>query len=72
MESIKIIGKLLAERQKRVVGKSFIKNPLSFIKGRQIMDTTLIANGFLYSRLKGEDPGTRCKVDVEKAYDHVN
>lgn len=35
------------------------------------MDTALIANEFQDSRLKGEDSSTRCKVDVEKAYDHV-
>ena len=48
------------------------KHLLSFIQGRQITYTALIANKILDSRLKGEDRGTRHKVDVEKAYDHVN
>lgn len=36
------------------------------------MDDAFIASECVDSRLKGSDPGVMCKLDTEKAYDHVN
>lgn len=40
----KIVAKILAERLKKVVNNLVNKHQMVFIKGRQIMDATLIAS----------------------------
>nr|XP_016500125.1 PREDICTED: uncharacterized protein LOC107818600 [Nicotiana tabacum] len=45
---------------------------MAFIKGRQIMDAILIANESADARMKSKEPGILCKLDIEKAYDHLN
>ena len=40
----KILAKLLAERLKMVIDKLISHNQNAFIKGRQIIDATLVAN----------------------------
>lgn len=48
-------------------------NPQStFIEGRQILDSVLIANECIKDRKIFGRIGLICKLDLKKAYDHVN
>lgn len=43
----------------------------AFVEGRQIHDRVLIANKLIDSRKKSKKAGVIFKVDIKKAYDHV-
>ncbi|XP_026378053.1 uncharacterized protein LOC113272434 [Papaver somniferum] len=68
----KILSKLLAERFKVSLPSVISQHQTTFIKKRQILDGVLIANELIDSRTRSGKPGLLCKVDFEKAFDHVN
>ena len=68
----KLLAKMLANRFKKVVGKVVSSTQNAFVEGRQILDTAIIANEAIDSMLKRNESGVLCKLDIEKAYDHLN
>ena len=44
----------------------------AFVRGRQILDASLVANEVIDYWKKRKEKGLICKLDIEKAYDSIN
>jgi hypothetical protein len=68
----KLLAKVLANGFKVVLGGLISDSQNAFVGGCQMVDSVLIANEYLDSRIKSSSLWIICKLDIEKAYDHVN
>ena len=63
---------MLANRLKKVLDKVVSGDQNAFVRGKQILDASLIANEMIDLWHKRNDKGLICKLDIEKAYDSIN
>ncbi|RVW50815.1 hypothetical protein CK203_076857 [Vitis vinifera] len=68
----KLLTKVLANRLKKFMGKVIMESQNAFVEGRWIVNAVLIANEAVDLRLKNNEGGVLCKLDIEKVHDRVN
>ena len=68
----KILAKVLVNRLKKVLDKVVSGDQNAFVRGKQILDASLIANEVIDFWHKRNEKGLICKLDIEKAYDSIN
>ena len=68
----KLLAKVLANRLKKVLDKVVSTDQNAFVKGRQILDASLIANEVIDFWYKRKEKELICKLDIGKANDSIN
>ncbi|RVW79938.1 LINE-1 reverse transcriptase-like [Vitis vinifera] len=68
----KLLAKVLANRLKKVLDRVVSVDPKCLVRGRQILDASLVANEVIDYWKKSKEKGLICKLDIEKAYDSIN
>ena len=67
-----MVGKNPSKQIEKGQGRLVNKAQNAFVGGRQILNASLIANEVIDSVLRKKERGVLFKLDIEKAYDHIN
>lgn len=68
----KLISKVLSRRLANVLHLIIGENQHAFVEGKQIFDVFMIANELVDDLITQKKKGIMCKLDMEKAFDHVS
>jgi len=68
----KVLAKILANRLRYVIGSVVSDSQSAFVKGKQILDSILVANEAVDEACRLDKDMLLFKVDFEKAYDSVD
>lgn len=60
------------KRLTNVMGLVIGENQHAFVEGEQIMDAVMVANEVVDNFVGNKSEGIMCKLDMEKAYEHVS
>ena len=67
-----MLAKILANCLKKALPSIISPFQGAFVAGRQNLDGVLVANELIDSRKRSKKEGVIFKIDLEKAYDHVD
>uniref|UniRef100_A0A8I6WLN0 Reverse transcriptase domain-containing protein n=1 Tax=Hordeum vulgare subsp. vulgare TaxID=112509 RepID=A0A8I6WLN0_HORVV len=70
--AVKIFSKILTNRLSPISDRLISPNQTSFIKGRYILESVVLAHEVIHEVKKSEMHGLVLKLDYEKAYDRVS
>lgn len=68
----KFIAKVVVRRMVEMLGKVVRGCQNAFVEGRQIVDVVMMASEVVDDLHSRRRDGVLCKLNVEKAYDHIN
>lgn len=68
----KLLSNVLARQMEWIMGHIISPSQNAFVRGRQMLDCSLIANACIDYWTKAKKTGVVCQIDMEKAYNHVN